>query len=82
MYVHHHGAQGFHLGDELLGLHNHQMHVEGFLAQLGHVFEHGEAKRDVGHEHAIHNVEVKPVSLALVNLCQVGLQVAKVGGQQ
>ena len=50
----------------LLGMYDHQVYVEGeldFALDGGH---HGEAKRDVGHETAVHHVEVEVVCLTAV----------------
>ena len=69
-----------HLGDELLGLDNHQVHVQWLVAQSLHMFDDGKAKRDVGHENAVHHVEVQQVGLAAVDHIDVLGEVAKVGG--
>ena len=82
VYIHHHGAQGFDLGDELLGLHNHKVHVEGLLAEAGYMLKHGKTEGDVGDKHAIHHVEVEPVGLTAVDHIYIACQVGEIGSQQ
>jgi len=40
---------------------DHQVHVAGQAAAAHRGFEDGRAEGDVGHEHAVHHVEVQPV---------------------
>ena len=78
MYVHHHGARSSHLLDVVLWMHNHQVNVERLLALLCNSLYDGESERDVRHEHAVHDVEVKPVGLAAVYHVDVRTQVDEV----
>ena len=82
VYVHHHGARGSHLLDVVFGMYNHKMHVERLLALLSHSLDNGEAERDVGYENAVHNVQMKPVGLTVVDHLDVLREVDEVGRQQ
>ena len=66
----------------LLGMHNHEVYVQLFFASLAHGLQHGEAERDVRHEHAIHHVQVKPLGFAAVYHVHFSLQVQEIRGQQ
>ena len=82
VHCHDAGTAVAHLGNELLGLDNHQVDVKRLLAQTLNMFDDGETERDVRHEHAVHHVEVQQVGLAAVDHVNVFGQVAKVGRQQ
>ena len=79
MHVHHVGAQGFHFGDELLGLDNHQMDIQRLVGQAGNVLQHRESERDIGHKDAVHNVQMDPVGIAAVQHIHLISQVSEVG---
>ena len=80
--VHHVGSEGFDLLGELAWVDYHEVHVEGFLAQLGYGFKYGETEADVGHEDAVHDVEMEPVGIAAVDHVDVFAQVGKVGRKE
>lgn len=82
VYVHYLGAQSLYFTDELLGLHDHQVDVERFAGGPGHGLHNGETERDVGHEYAVHDVEVEPVAFAFVEHFDVALQVGEIGREQ
>ena len=79
VHIHHHGAELGSLLNVIFRMLNHEVYVKGLGAHLAHGFEHRESERDVGHEDAVHHVEVKPVGLTLVNHFYVALQVNEVG---
>jgi ABC-type Fe3+-citrate transport system substrate-binding protein len=62
----------------VLGVNNHKVDVERFLANLGYRLNDGESKRDVGYEDTVHNVEVEPVGIAAVDHLDVSLKVQEV----
>ena len=76
--IHHIRPARGQLGDELLRLDNHQVHVHLLLAQAADGLENGDSDGDIGHEYAVHHVEVQPVCLAAVYHLDVSLQVQKV----
>ena len=78
MHVHHVGSQGFDLFGELARIDNHQVYVKRLFAYLRNGLQHGESETDVGHEDAVHHVEVEPVGLTAVNHVDVLGQVGKV----
>ena len=82
VHIHHHGTQGLDLRDKLLGLHDHEVYVEGLLAQASYMLEHWEPKRDVGNKHAIHHIEMEPVGLTTIDHINIACQIGKVGSQQ
>ena len=63
-------------------IHNHQMHVKRFLRMLFDMFDYRLAKRYIGHEDAVHNVNMQPITLALVEHLYVAPQIAKIGTEQ
>ena len=81
MHVHDGCSKVAHLRDELLGLHNHQVHVKRLRGHTSHVFEHGKSERDVGNKDTVHDIQVQPVGLGAVEPLHLGLQVGKVGCQ-
>ena len=82
MNIHHVSSQGFHLRDEFLRLNYHQVYIQGLLAQLGHMFQNWKSEGDVGHEDTVHDIDVQPVSAAVVEPFHVSLQIAEVGRQK
>ena len=82
MDVHDGGAEVAHLRDEFLGLHYHEVYVEGLLGETCHVLEDGEAEGDVGHEDTVHDVEVEPVGLGTVEPLHLATEVSEVGSQE
>ena len=73
VHIHHMCAQGLDLVNKLLGLHNHQVDIEGFLGVLGHGLHDGKSEGNVGHKHTVHHVKMKPVALAAVEHFDVAL---------
>lgn len=62
-----------------LRVNNHQMHVQGFVGVLSECFHHGESERDVGHERAVHDIDMEEVGFAAVDALNLTLEVAEVG---
>jgi hypothetical protein len=58
------------------------MHVKRLLRMLLYVLNYRLAKRNVGHEDAVHDVNMQPIALALVEHIYVALQIAEVGTEQ
>ena len=79
VHVHHHGTELGSLLNVIFRVLYHKVDVEGLGAHLAHGFYHREAERDVGHEDAVHHIEVEPVGLTLVNHLYITLQVNEVG---
>ena len=69
-------GKAFHI---LLRLDNHQVYVHKLVRRLCDGFQHRESKRNIGHKHAVHNVDVYPLGRTAVNHLGISLQVAKVG---
>jgi len=79
MYIHHHRAYlGSLLNVPFWSLY-HKVDVEWFGARLAYSFEYRETKRDVGYEHAVHYIHVKPVSFAVIYHFYIAPQVNEVG---
>lgn len=55
------------VGHAELRLHNHQVAVEGLVGDWAEGVNHQGADGDVGHEAAVHDVDVDPVAAGLVN---------------
>ena len=66
----------------MLGMDNHQMHIEGLLAHFVHGLEHRKTKRNVWYEHSIHHIQVKPVGLAAVYHVNLGSEIKEVCRQK
>lgn len=75
------GTEGGNLVDKLLGLHDHEVHVERLCGVAGNCLKHGEAKTDVGHEYAVHYVEVNPLAGAVVEHLGIAFDIAEVGAE-
>ena len=82
MDVHHHGAKLGSLFDVLLWMYNHVVYIKRFLTLLCHSFQHGEAKRDVGNEDTVHDVQMQPLCFAAVNHFELAVQVQEVSSKQ
>ena len=63
----------------LLRLHYHQMYIEKLRARPTDGFHHRKAERYVGHEDAVHDVDVYPLRGTFVNHPRVAVEVAEVG---
>ena len=64
--------------DIALRLDDHEVSVERFVAYLFNGFDDGKSEGDVGHEHAVHDIEVEPVGLTAVDHFEIRFQVAKI----
>ena len=78
-------VHGQHVGPERgkrlnvsVGVDDHEVNIQGLLGMAGHGLNHRHPKADVGHKHPIHDVQVEPVCVALVDPFYVSLQVGKV----
>ena len=63
-----------------LRMHHHEMYIHRGRRNLRHMVDHGEAEGNVGHEGAVHHVEVNHVA-ALVHEPDVLFQMKKVRGK-
>ena len=66
--------------DILFGIHNHQVHVQRLARFASDGFHDGESKGDVGHETAVHDIQVEEVGIAVDNF-HILLQVQEIRGQ-
>ena len=82
MYVHHVCSEGFDLLRELAWVNNHQVDVKRLLANLGDGLKNGKSETDVGHENAVHDVEVEPVGFTTVNHINILGQVGEVSRKE
>ena len=82
VHIHHHGTEFGGLFNILFGMHNHEMHIQRLFTHLAYSLENRKTERDIGHEHAIHDVHMQPICLAVVNHFDFVFQVKKVGCQQ
>ena len=73
------GARLHEAFDVLFGFHDHQMHVEAFRRGPADGFHYRETERDVGHEYAVHHVDMHPLGGTAVDHAGVALQMAEVG---
>ena len=67
------------VGDVLLRLNDHQMHVQGLLGHRTQRFNDQRTDGDVGHEAAVHHVHVNPVSTGLVHRLDLFAEAGEVG---
>src|SRR5690606_6804030 len=58
-------AHGLELFDVPIGIYNHEVHIKWLLGVMRNGSEYRESKRNIGHKHTIHNVDVKPICLTL-----------------
>ena len=82
MYVHDFGAECLDFFDEFLGLYYHEVYVKRFLRMLRHRLHDRKSERDIGDEHAVHNVEVKPFGFTCIKHFYVTLQVTEISRQK
>lgn len=76
--VHRVDLQGSQLADELHRIYDHQMHIQRLLDDGADGLKDGEPEGNIGHEDAIHDVNVEPVGLALVDEAHVLLQAKEI----
>ena len=67
--------------DVLLGLDDHEVDVEGKLRHLAHRFDHDGPDGDVGHEPAVHHVDVDDVRARLLDRPNLFRKPTKIGRQ-
>ena len=65
----------------LFGLDDHQVDVDAFLRGGSNRLDDDGANRDVGHEAAIHYVDVNPIGPRLIDRLDFGLKTAKISGK-
>ena len=64
-----------------LWLNNHKVHIKHLCGGLAHGLHYGEAKRDIRHKYAVHNIYMNPLGLGAVNHLDIAFQVTKVSRQ-
>ena len=79
---HEHGAAVGSLTDVVLRMLDHVVDIKRLLEHLGHGVEHGKSKRDVGHEDAVHHVDVEPIGLADIDHFGLALEVEEISGKE
>ena len=67
--------------DVLLGLNNHQVHIQRLAGHRPQGLHDHRSNGDVGHKAAIHHIDVNPVSAGLVNRPHVLSKLGKVRGK-
>ena len=78
---HHVGAGFGEGGDEVVGVLDHQVAVEGEFGDGAEGLDHGRAEGDVGDEVAVHDVDVDDGAAAALGRCDFVGQVGEVGGE-
>ena len=75
------GAAVYEPLDVALGIGYHEVRVEEQLAERANILDHLEPERQVGNEHAVHNVDVDPIGAYLAHVfyfvahsCEVAAQ--------
>ena len=68
-------------GEERIGRRDHQMDVEGFLGVRAQRLHHIRPDRDVGHEVAVHHVNMDPVGAGGVDRAHLLAELREVGGE-
>lgn len=79
MDAHDMGSEIAYLTDVALGLFDHEVYVEWFFCYFGDGFHDGETEADVGHEVAIHDIEMVPMCAALVEQLYVIGEMTEIG---
>ena len=64
-----------------LRLDDHQMHVQRLRGGAAHRVHDGRAEGDVGHEPAVHDVDVDPIGAGLIDSADFVSEPPQVGGQ-
>ena len=49
-------GEAFHI---LFRVYDHQVYIQGFFGLLGYGFHHRKSEGDIGHESAVHNVQME-----------------------
>jgi len=60
-------------------LDDHQMHVKQLAGRIAHGFQHGKPERNVGDEHAVHHVDMHPLSRTAVEHANRAVKVTEIG---
>ena len=71
-------GEGFEIG---IARRDHQMHVKQLVAVRTQRLHDIRADGDVGHEMAIHHVDMDPVGPGLVDRAHLGAEIGEVGGE-
>ena len=61
-----------------IGIDNHQVHIQWLFGVFGNGFHHRHTKTDVGNEHAVHDIQMKPIRLRRVDDLYITLQIGKI----
>ncbi len=69
------------VGDEDVGVLDHQVAVEGEVGRLAKGFEHRKAKREVGHKMAVHHIDVDDLRATPLGGGNIAAEVGEVGGE-
>ena len=78
----HHVCTGFgEVGDEVVGVFDHHVAVEGEFGDGAEGLDHGRAEGDVGDEVAVHDVDVDDGAATALGGCDFVGQVGEVGGE-
>src|ERR1700730_7856811 len=65
----------------VLGLDDHQMHIDRQLGELAHGFDYLGAEGEIRNEAAVHDIDVNPVGTALLEHRDLVGELGKVGAQ-
>ncbi len=71
MNVHYVGSQISHLRNPFLRLHNHQVHIKGFVQTSATASITGKLNEMLGNKHTVHHIEVEHVCLGIVDYLYV-----------
>ena len=58
-----------------------EMHIEGNRGHFAHPFDDHRTDGDVGHEVAVHNIDMKPVGAGRFDCLDLVFEPAEVGGE-
>jgi hypothetical protein len=64
-----------------LGFDDHEVDINHLLGRCADCFHDRRANRDVGHETAVHDIDVNPVGACLVDRLDFSLKTAKISGK-
>ena len=78
---HHVGAGVGEGGDEVVGVFDHHVAVEGEFGDGAEGLDHGRAEGDVGDEVAVHDVDVDDGAAAALGCCDFVGEMGEVGGE-
>jgi hypothetical protein len=78
---------GYHMGSKFseplnvsLRRFDHEVDIQGFRGPALQGFHDREAKADIGYEYAIHDIDMEPVCLAVIDQVDGGVEVAEISG--